>query len=181
MRSSTAAVRYAKALFSLCEESQSVTEVRSELETLAALLGEHAELREALQTPLYPAEQRKAVLQSIARLEEASPLLIQFCAYLIDQRRLIDFDNIVGEFGSLADEKAGLLVAEISTASPLDETRKDRLQRALSVQTGRDVSLEITVAPELIAGVIAKVGDRVFDGSLRTQLSQLRSNLTKEP
>ncbi len=75
---------------------------------------------------------------------------------------------------------SGLVTAEVTAASPLDERRKDRLRRALSQATGREVRLEVRVDPELIGGAIAKVGDLVFDGSLRTQLAQLRTNLMKE-
>jgi F-type H+-transporting ATPase subunit delta len=70
------------------------------------------------------------------------------------------------------------LTAEIVSASPLDDRRKDRLRRALSERTGQEVRLEIEVDPALIGGAIAKVGDLIFDGSLRTQLGQLRNTLT---
>jgi F-type H+-transporting ATPase subunit delta len=102
-----------------------------------------------------------------------------FYSYLIDHRRLVDFDGIFDEYKRLADEDAGLMTAEVVAASPLDDRRKDRLRRALSERTGREVQLDIRVDPELIGGAIAKVGGLVFDGSLRTQLSQLRANLTK--
>ena len=77
----------------------------------------------------------------------------------------------------LADEAEGLLTAEVVAASPLDDRRKDRLRRALSERTGHEVRLEIEIDPALIGGAIAKVGDLVFDGSLRTQLASLRNNL----
>jgi F-type H+-transporting ATPase subunit delta len=72
-----------------------------------------------------------------------------------------------------------MLTAEVVVATPLDDRRKDRLRRALSERTGREVRLQIEIDPSLIGGAIAKVGDLVFDGSLRTQLAQLRANLTK--
>jgi F-type H+-transporting ATPase subunit delta len=73
---------------------------------------------------------------------------------------------------------AGLITAEVVAASPLDDRRRDRLRRALSERTGQEVRLQIEVDPSLIGGAIAKVGDLVFDGSLRTQLGQLRATLT---
>ena len=69
------------------------------------------------------------------------------------------------------------MTAQVVSASPLDDRRQDRLRRALTERTGQEVRLEIEVDPTLIGGAIAKVGDLVFDGSLRTQLGQLRSNL----
>ena len=70
------------------------------------------------------------------------------------------------------------MTAEVVSASPLDDRRKDRLRRALSERTGQEVRLEIEIDPSLIGGAIAKVGDLVFDGSLRTQLGQLRAALS---
>jgi len=179
MRGGTAAHRYAKALFGLAEDDHRHREVRDELGKLSSLFAESRELREALLTPLHPASDRKAALRQIADRISVSPLVKNFLSYLIDQRRLIDFEAIAAAYGELADEAEGLLTAEVISASPLDDRRKDRLRRALSERTGREVRLEIEVDPALIGGAIAKVGDLVFDGSLRTQLGQLRANLTK--
>jgi F-type H+-transporting ATPase subunit delta len=179
MRGGTAAHRYAKALFGLAEDEHRHREVRVELDNLSSLFEGSRELREALLTPLHPASGRKAALREIAGRISVSPLVQNFISYLIDQRRLIDFDAIVEAFGEFADNAEGLLTAEVISASPLDDRRKDRLRRALSERTGREVRLEIEVDPALIGGAIAKVGDLVFDGSLRTQLGQLRANLTK--
>ena len=179
MRGGTAAHRYAKALFGLAEDDHRHREVRDELGKLSSLFADSRELREALLTPLHPASDRKAALREIADRISVSPLVQNFLSYLIDQRRLIDFEAIAAAYGELADEAEGLLSAEVISASPLDDRRKDRLRRALSERTGREVRLEIEVDPALIGGAIAKVGDLVFDGSLRTQLGQLRANLTK--
>jgi F-type H+-transporting ATPase subunit delta len=178
MRGGTAAYRYAKALFGLAQDDHKQAEVRAEIEGLARLFNESAELRDALLTPMHPAGERRAALRAIAERAGVSRMVQNFLSFLIDQRRLIDFDHIVEAYAGLADEAAGLVTAEVVSASPLDDRRKDRLRRALSEQTGQEVRLEITVDPSLIGGAIAKVGDLVFDGSLRTQLGQLRSSLT---
>jgi F-type H+-transporting ATPase subunit delta len=177
--SSKAAIRYAKALFALGKEEQRLAPLRRELESLAGLLEAHSELRETLLTPLYPADQRKAVLLEVSNRAELSPLLQNFTAYLIDRRRMIDFDDIFAEFNRLADEDEGLLTAKVRSASPLDAEREERLQRALADRTGRRIRLDVELDPTLIAGAIAQVGDLVIDGSLRTQLGQLRANLMK--
>ena len=178
MRGGTAAYRYAKALFGLAHDEHKHTEVREEIEGLNALFAGSRELREALLTPLHPASERKAALRAIASRSSISPLVQNFLSYLIDQRRLVDFDGITVAYAELADSSAGLITAEVVAASPLDERRMDRLRRALSERTGQEVRLQIEVDSSLIGGVIAKVGDLVFDGSLRTQLGQLRANLS---
>ncbi len=185
MKGGTAAHRYAKALFGLAQDEHRHREVRAELENLDSIFEGSRELRDALLTPLHPAEERKAALRALANTVNsagsnaaASPLVQKFLSYLIDQRRLIDFDAIVSAYGEFADEAEGLLTAEVVSASPLDDRRKDRLRRALSERTGQEVRLEIKVDPSLIGGAIAKVGDLVFDGSLRTPLGPGRTNLT---
>lgn len=172
-----AAHRYAKALFGLAQDEHRHREVRAELENLGSLFEGSRELRDALLTPLHPADERKAALRAIGDGASASPLVQNFISYLIDQRRLIDFGAIVEAYGELADGAEGLVTAQVVSASPLDDRRQDRLRRALTERTGQEVRLEIEVDPTLIGGAIAKVGDLVFDGSLRTQLGQLRSNL----
>ena len=179
MKSTAAALRYAKALFSLARDEHRTREVRQELENLGSLLDEHAELRETLLTPLHPLEQRKAVLAALASRLGSSPLVRNFLSFLVDQRRLLNFEAIRQEFVRLADEDAGLTTARVVSASPLDERRRDRLRRALSERTGREVRLEVEIDPSLIGGAVAQVGDLVFDGSLRTQLSALRATLMK--
>jgi F-type H+-transporting ATPase subunit delta len=169
--------RYAKALFGLAQDEHRHREVRAELENLGALFAGSRELRDALLTPLHPADERKAALRAIADGASASPLVQNFISYLIDQRRLIHFGAIVEAYGDLADGAEGLVTAQVVSASPLDDRRQDRLRRALTERTGQEVRLEIEVDPTLIGGAIAKVGDLVFDGSLRTQLGQLRNNL----
>lgn len=179
MKSSTAANRYAKALFGLAKDERRLSDVREELERFSSLLTSHDELSTALQQPLHPAHERKAVVRAVGQLAALSPLLINFFSFLIDQRRFIHIEGILAEFERLADEDAGLTTAEVISAGPMDERRRDRLRRALSERTGHEVRLEVTVDPALIGGAVAKVGDLVFDGSLRTQLVQLRANLTK--
>jgi F-type H+-transporting ATPase subunit delta len=179
MKGGTAAHRYAKALFSLAQDEHRHREVRTELEKLDSLFLESREIQDALLTPLHPAAERKSAVRAIGEGVSTSPLVLNFLSYLIDQRRLIDFDAIVTAYGEFADEAEGLLTAQVTSASPLDDRRKDRLRRALSERTGQEVRLEIEVDESLIGGAIAKVGDLVFDGSLRTQLGQLRANLTR--
>ena len=87
--------------------------------------------------------------------------------------------DIFAEFGRLADENEGLVTAKVRSASPLDAEREERLKRALADRTGRRIRLDVELDPTLIAGAIAQVGDLVIDGSLRTQLGQLRANLMK--
>ena len=179
MPTTAAARRYARALFEIAREDRRVNEVEAELGVLADLIEENAALRSALLTPLHPVKERKAVLAAVSDRADMSVPVKAFYSYLIDQRRLLDFFGICEEYQRLAAEAAGLVTAHVTTASPLDESKKDRLRRALSERMGREVQLDVEVDPGLIGGAIAKVGDLVFDGSLRAQIQGLRANLTK--
>lgn len=177
MAGRAAARRYAKALYQLARGEGQVPQVSGELTALQSSLAESAELQSVLLQPLHPASQRRAVLAAVADGMNASPLLRSFYSFLIDQRRLVDLDAIIEEYERLAAEEAGVTQAEIVSARPLSDAQRERLTRALSNRTGQQLELEVRVDPELLGGVVAKVGDLVFDGSLRTQLQQLKSGL----
>ena len=179
MRSTAAARRYARALFALAREDGATDAVRSELERLSTLLEASPPLHDALFRPLHPVAERRGVMRRIAERERLSRNVQNFTLYLIDQRRMVDFDAIVAEYGRLADEAAGRLAAEVVSAGPLRDDQRERLRLALAARVGSEVELEVKVDPSLIGGAIAKVGGLVFDGSLRTQLAQLRDNLTR--
>ena len=179
MRSSAAARRYARALFSLAREEDRTEEVRQELEQLADLLAENEELHHALFRPLHPVAERRAVLREVAERLGFSATARNFLSFLVDQRRLVDFEGIREEYEHLADAAAGRAQGEVVSASPLSDEQRDRLRRALSARTDREVELDVKIDPSLLGGAIASVGTLVFDGSLRTQLNQLRASLTK--
>jgi len=176
---SKAAHRYARALFSLAQDEGGVASIRRELDDMARLLAKNPDLRRRLFQPLHPASERRQVLKSLCEKGRGSQTIRNFFTYLIEQRRLVVFDAIRNEFNRLADEAAGRVRAEVRSASPLRDDQQARLVDALARRTGKKIDLTVNVDPSLIGGAIATVGGLVFDGSLRTQLSQLRGSLTQ--
>jgi F-type H+-transporting ATPase subunit delta len=179
MARAAAARRYAKALFALAREGNRAAEVREEVERLGGLIAGNAELRTVLLQPLHPTAERRAVLAAVAARLGASPLLRNFLSFLVDQRRLVDWAGIQEEYGRLADQAAGLTQARVRSASALSDAQHERLQRALGRKSGGRVELEVEVDPTLLGGAVAQLGDLVYDGSLRTQLRQLRASLAR--
>ena len=177
MRISAAARRYARALFAIAQEQQAVAEVRAQLEGVEALFAEHPELAAALFRPLHPVAERRGVLRGICERAGSGESVRNFFAFLVDQRRLVDFDAICSEYRRLADEAAGRTRAEVVSASPLSNEQQRRLAEALAARTGQQVDFDESVDPELLGGAVASVGGLVFDGSLRTQLQRLRASL----
>jgi F-type H+-transporting ATPase subunit delta len=176
---SGAARRYARALLGLAREEGRIEAVREELGTLVELVETVPAVAQVLVRPLFPAAQRRAVLMRLAERLGLSELLTRFCCFLIDQRRMLELGEIRDEYGQLADELAGRAHAEVTSASPLDSGQLERLREALAQHTGRRVELALHVDRELIGGVIARVGGLVLDGSLQSQLAQVRASLTK--
>lgn len=179
MRSAAAARRYARALFGLAQETDAVAAIREQLAGMAELFETQPELRDALFRPLHPVAERRSVVSAVGERVGLAPLVRNFLNFLIDQRRLVDFDTIRAEYEQLADTAAGRVTALVTAAAPLGAHQRERLQRALAARTGRQVELEVAVDPALIGGAVARVGNVVFDGSLRTQLSQLRDTLSR--
>jgi len=178
MRASAAARRYAKALLELAREEDRVEPVREALARLGELLDASPDLARALFHPLHPAAERRGALRAVARRLDTSPTVERFYAYLVDQRRFVDFPAIRAAYEQLAAEAAGRMRARVVVAGELSQAQRERLREALRGRTGRDVELEVEVDPALIGGAVARVGDLVYDGSIRTQLAQLHASLT---
>ncbi|MEB2345280.1 MAG: ATP synthase F1 subunit delta [Deltaproteobacteria bacterium] len=179
-RGSAAAERYARALFGLARDQDRVDAVGQELATVIEAMRQVPALRDVLLRPLHPATERRAALRAVGERLGLSPLLQHFGSFLIDQRRTRDLEAIHDCYQRLAEEAAGRVRGELVSAAPLESAQLERLRAALAQRTGRSVDLEVRVDPALLGGVVARVGDLVFDGSLRTQLAQLRASLTGE-
>jgi F-type H+-transporting ATPase subunit delta len=175
-----AAERYAKALFELAEEDNNKDEVRKELRILTDAIDYDPGLRSVLLEPLHPAAERKAVLESLSRKLGSGNALRNFYGFLIDQRRLVDIVAIREAYDRIADRQIGITQVELRTASTLSESQLADLREALMECTGGQVELSVEIDPRLLGGIVAKVGDVLFDGSVKSQLSQMRASLLAE-
>jgi F-type H+-transporting ATPase subunit delta len=179
MHASPAARRYARALFALAGDESRVEPVRAELAALQRVFSESRELNHALFRPLHPVAQRQAVLRQVCGQLGTSRTVANFLGFLVARRRLVDFEAIVQEYARLADVAAGRVRAQVVSATRLRDDQRERLRRALAARTGKQIELEERVDASLLGGAVASVGGMIFDGSLRSQLAQLRGTLTK--
>jgi F-type H+-transporting ATPase subunit delta len=169
--------RYAKALFELAVEHGKVEAWSQSLLAVKRAVDASAELRDVLENPIYTREQRRAIVaRLVAALGlEAEPANLLYL--LGDRARLGHLDGVVDQFGELADAKLGRIRARVTSAVPLEaaaaQTIADRLARATRAQ----VILDRQVDPEILGGVVAQVGRLTYDGSLRSQLEDLRKTL----
>lgn len=169
---------YAHALFAVAEAEGALEDVEDELFRFARSMDSHPRLRDALTDPRLPAERKRAVLEELLG-GRASPHTVRLLAFVVEQGRARQLPAIVQELVGLAAAQRRREVAEVRTAVPLTAAQQKRLAQALGDATGKDVELRVIVDPGVIGGVVARVGDRVFDGSLRRRLEMARERLTQ--
>jgi F-type H+-transporting ATPase subunit delta len=169
---------YAQALFSVAEAEGVLEDVEDELFRFARTVERQSELREALTDLALPPERKRAVLTDLLG-EKASPHTFNLLAFMVESGRARDLRAIVDRLVELAEERRERAVAEVRTAVPLTEERQRRLATALSKATGKRVDLRVLVDPEVVGGVVARVGDQVFDGSIRRKLELAKERLSE--
>lgn len=169
--------RYARAILELASEQKQVDRVGKELTELSAMWASSDELRELFSNPSFTAEARKGVLVDLTARAGVSPLVKNSVLYLSDRGRLAALPDVARAFNELSAQQAGTVRALVTSAAPLTDAYYAQLQRALEQATGKKVSIDRKTDPALIAGVVTRVGDQVFDGSLRTRLSELKESL----
>ncbi|HVH41468.1 MAG TPA: ATP synthase F1 subunit delta [Labilithrix sp.] len=169
--------RYATALLELGTETGQLDALVDELQRAAQAYESSPELRSTLADPLLPVQAKHEILGEVASrlgLGQASKNALNL---LLDRRRIKALPPIAQRLREMADEKRGLLRAEVLTAMPLPEEYFSQLQQQLERVTGRRIALDRKLDPTLICGVVARVGDTVYDGSLLARLRQLKETM----
>ena len=166
--------RYAKALFSLADEQGQVEQWSSGLEALGRALASSPELRDSLASPLFEKEQRRAVVAELGKSLGLADLPRSFLLLLADRDRLAYLPAIIRNFRDLSDARLGRVRARVTSAVPLSPEEAKRIAQGLATATKAEVIVETGVDPALLGGVVAQVGSMVYDGSVRSQLEELR-------
>jgi F-type H+-transporting ATPase subunit delta len=172
--------RYAKALLEIGVANKTFDALNAELERIAALYTSSKELADALENPVFPLSKRKGLLEELARRLALSKVVRNFLLLLLERGRISALAAIAREHRALVDKQAGRIRARISSARPIEPGVELRLKNALEQRTGKVVILEKQEDPALIGGLVTQIGDLVYDGSLRTQLANLRQQLLAE-
>jgi len=172
---SNVARRYAQGIFQLAEAEGDLDGWRRELTQLDALLQDDV-LRAAFANPAVTTPRRMELAQRLA--PELRPETQNLLRLLIEHRRTSEMPAIRREFERMADEAAGIVNVALSTAVELDDSERQRYERTLADRLGKKVRMEYRHDPELVAGATVQIGDRLIDGSVRTQLDRLRQRLT---
>ena len=179
MKNLAIARRYAKALLMIGKEDGRTGTYRAELDRVSRMVESHTELKQVITNPLYDAAGRKSVLNAIIANLNLSKVMSAFLVLLFDKGRVGFLDNINTFYQKLADELKGVARASLVTASELSPEIIEKIRTTLSRQTGKDIILEVEQDTNLIGGIITKIGDLVLDGSIRTQLVNMKESLKR--
>jgi len=170
--------RYAKALLAIGQEDGNYADYGRELSAFAEIMG-MADLTVTLGNPIYPKASRRAILDSILEKVEPSPIIKNFLDLLMDKDRISLVVSINIYYLRLVDEINNIERATIVSAKALPESIQERVKASLEAMTGKTILLEVDQDEEIIGGIIARVGDLTLDGSVRTQLQNLKESLIK--
>ncbi len=179
MKNLAIARRYAKALLLIGKEDGQTEQYRQELANIAQLITAEKQLADTISNPLYNAGERKKVLQGVLGKLGLSKVMSSFLMLLFEKGR-IGFIGSINEFyQALADELKGIARASLVSASELTAETVEKIRTALSKKTGKEVVLEVEQDPTLIGGIVTRIGDLVLDGSIKTQLLNMRESLKR--
>jgi F-type H+-transporting ATPase subunit delta len=169
--------RYGKALLDLAREQGQLEAVLKDVGLVSDAWKESAELREIVRNPVVPKPALKAAVDAVLEKLGVSALMRNTVKLLADNGRLPELDDVLQELEQLAEAETGRVRVEVTSAKPLSDAYYDRLTEKLQRVTDRKVVLVKKEDPSLIGGVVTRVGDQVFDGSLSNRLSELRETL----
>jgi F-type H+-transporting ATPase subunit delta len=177
---SAVARRYAKALYDLAKEQNAVERVQRELISVADAWDTSAELRGVFENPAFSPEARKKVVVAVAQRVAASPMIVNALSMLADRNRMKNVREIADAFVSRTEAASGRVQAEVVSAAPLPDAYYAELATVLKRAVGRDVTITKKVDASIIGGVVTRVGDTVFDGSITNRLADLKNELLSQ-
>jgi len=168
---------YARSLFEVAEEHDNLDEVRDQIGQFADALGESRDLQTFFFSPYFSTEEKKTGLDSA--LEGADPVVENFLALLIENHRMPVLFRVRREFDQMWREVNKLLPVQITSAVELDKAVTQQIGDEIGRQTGRTVELTSTVDPDVLGGLIVRVGNSILDASIRTRLERLRKQVAR--
>jgi F-type H+-transporting ATPase subunit delta len=178
--STTLADHYADALAEVAVAQNSAAEVRRELADFVALQAESPELRILLGSPAVTRANKLAVVEALVARLGAGKTLRNFLFVVLDHRRMALVPEIQLAFDAQLDKRRGVARAQVTSAGKLSDAEKAELRAVLAKLSGQQIEAEYSEDPGLIAGAVVRIGSKIYDGSVRTQLERLRTKLASQ-
>ena len=177
MKQTILARRYAKALFSIGKEQGTYEAYNEALQAVAGLYGTTPEVADALTNPLYPMDVREKVMAGIVDSIGVDSVMGNFLKLLVEKQRAEILPEIAEAYKAMVDDEKNISHGSVISAVELSDELQAKVQTTLEKLTGKKVELTTSVDPSIIGGIIAKVGDLVLDGSIKTQLAGLKDSI----
>jgi len=168
---------YARALFEVAKEHERLDEIRTQLGQFVTALNEHREMAVFFFSPYFSTEEKKDAMHR--GIEGADEIFMNFLEALVERQRMPAIFRIRVEYEQLWDEENKLLPVQITSAVPLDEKTVRSIGDRISEQTSQTVELSSKVDPDLIGGIVLRVGNVILDASIRSRLNQLRKTVAQ--
>ena len=176
----SASLQYANALADVALDQGAAETVLKQLNDFAGVYAQSAELRNFLATPAVAGKQKHAVTERISTRLGASKIVRNFLYLLIDHRRTHMIPELVEMFQSVIRERQGVAEAKVTSAVELDAAQKKTLAQSLEKKTGKKIEAKYAVDKGLLGGTVVRIGDTIYDGSLRHRLNEMRAKLAAE-
>jgi F-type H+-transporting ATPase subunit delta len=173
----TLARRYAKALVDIGQEQNSLDKYGRDLTNIVDLMEASRDFREVLVSPVFTKDDKKRIAGEILQKTDTDRMVANFVNLLIDRKRIDQLPGIEQAFREKVDDIRGVTRGEVTSAESLTDEELAKVTDVLSGISGKQVRITTNVDASLIGGLVAKVGDMVFDGTIRTQLNQLKESL----
>jgi F-type H+-transporting ATPase subunit delta len=167
---------YAQALFAVAEAEGAIDTVEEELFAFVGAVEGSVDLRQALTDVGLPAGNKEAVVRELLG-DRAHPVTVSLVGFVVSAGHAKELGDIVHALATMSAERRKHVLAEVRTAVPLSDERRRRIAEALSAATGLEVEVQVIVDPSVVGGVVAHVGDEVFDGSLASRLDDAKQHL----
>jgi len=171
--------RYAKALVNLAENEKDLDNTGKHLTAISEIYKENSELRQVLSDTKVSSGVKLGILKEVIKKIKASKLVDTFSRYLLAKRRIDFLPDIERAFNLLLQEKLGRIEAKVTTASELPKETVKKLVDAISVYTGKEVEVNVTIDTSIIGGIVTRIGSTVIDGSIQTHLNQIRQSIIR--
>jgi F-type H+-transporting ATPase subunit delta len=168
---------YARSLFEIAREQGKLDELREQVGQFADALAEHRELAVFFFSPYFSTEEKQQGLGRV--LEGAEPIFLNFLGLLIENHRMPIIYRVRYEYEHLWDEENRTLPVQITSAIALDEETTESLGRTIGERAGRKVTLAARVDPDILGGIVVRVGNSILDASIRNRLEQLRKQVAQ--
>ena len=170
------AKKYAVAMYEVAQDEDKLIKYGEQLEEIRKLFADEPMLKAYMSNPQVQPKAKKELLNKVFG-SDVEKSIHNFIFLLIDKRRIALIEEIVGEYQALSNEFRNIVVAHVTTASAIDKQQQDALTAKLEAVTGKHIQLKLHVDKDIIGGVIVKMGDKLIDGSVTSQIKSLGKQL----